>query len=225
MAEHGGISILQGSEHHDDMFVVAISPTNIMCEFNITLEKIHKNKREVDEDGEEVTNISTPMTTRNDTGFIFDKRYHKLMETFAYKIDGKVCINLNEVLSTEIKPKHLMFYMSRGDRFYIISDYSGHLNIFNRGLTFRSRFYTGEDEIVQLMKKSLTIVVVHKHDIKFVKFYTSSMGNKRCHSGLSEISEIQIDSNFHGLIYASTTSGEILVFKTEKLLQNVDTIS
>ena len=119
----------------------------------------------------------------------------------------------------------MLFYMNRGEKYYIIADYSGHLNIFYRGLAFKSRFFSGETEIIQLMKQSLTVIVVHKHDIKFVRFFRNSMGIKKCHSGFSELTNIVVDTNHNGFIYGATTTGEVLMFKTERLLQNVDSIT
>lgn len=117
-----------------------------------------------------------------------------------------------------------MFYMNRGEKYYLITDSDGYINSFKRGLTPYSRFYTGEKEIIQILKKSVTIIIVHKNDIRFVKFFKSSMSTKRCHSGMAELSSVVIDSNFHGFIFGSTLSGEILMFKTDKLLQNPDNI-
>jgi hypothetical protein len=87
-----------------------------------------------------------------------------------------------------------------------------------------SRFYTGDNKILQILKQSVTVIVVHQTDIRFARFYRGSMSPRRCHSGLSEITSIVIDSNHNGFIFAATTKGEILMFKTEKLLHNPDNI-
>lgn len=41
---------------------------------------------------------------------------------------------------------------------------------------------------------------------------------------MSELKSIEIDTNHNGYLYGITNFGEILMFKTEKLLQNVDNI-
>ena len=86
---------------------------------------------------------------------------------------------MNETLGDDVKPKQMIFYMNRGEKYYILSDEKGYLSVFYRGLSLKARFYTGEDEIVQILKQSLTVMVVHKHDIRFVRFYRSSIGSKK----------------------------------------------
>ena len=93
MAEYGGIKLLQGSTHHDEMFVVAISPTNMMCEFNMTLQKIQKSepkeykspaqiKREV----HPVNETKSQQIGRED---LFNKKYRNMLSTFEYVITGQ----------------------------------------------------------------------------------------------------------------------------------------
>ena len=220
---------MQGSQHHDEMYVSAISNTNMMWEFNITLrkiqakgEKVYKSPAQIKKQFNPVNETKSQEIGRED---LFNKKYRNMLNVFEYIVEGENWINLNETLGDDVKPKQMIFYMNRGEKYYILSDEKGYLSVFYRGLSLKARFYTGEDEIVQILKQSLTVMVVHKHDIRFVRFYRSSIGSKKWHSGLAELTNIAVDTNHNGFVYGATNAGEILMFKTERLLQNVDNIS
>lgn len=229
MAEHGEIKLLKGSHHHDDMYILALTNTNQLCEFNITLHRIvskgQKTPRGPAEIHKELHLVNKTKSLETGREDLFNKRYKSMLKSYEYLVDGSQCIDLTQIANTtDIEFKQIEFYMNKGEKFYLLSDSEGHLNIFERGLTLRSRFFTGEKEIVQILKHSVTVIVVHKNDIRFVRFYRASMSSKRCHSGMSELTNVIVDINHSGYVYGATNTGEILMFKTEGLLQNPDNI-
>lgn len=230
MSEHGGIKLLKGSQHNDEMYITAVTNDNHLWELNITLERIEKNKtalhsNEMKLDIEDENSASKTKNLHSGREGLFNK-YRSMLDIFRYVLEGKQWINLHQVTGQQdVEFKKLESYMSRGEKYYVVSDSEGYLSIFERGLTFKYKIDTGEKEIVQMIKHSTTFIVVHKNDIRFPRFFKGSMATKRCHSGMSEITNIAVDSNNNGLIYAATVSGEIIIFKTERLLHNPDQIS
>lgn len=229
MTEHGGIKLLKGSHHHDDMYILALTHTNQLWEFNITLHRIvSKGQRaprgpaEIHKELHPVNKTKSLETGRED---LFNKRYKSMLKSYDYLVEGSQWVDLSKVTNTsDIEIKQIEFYMNKGEKFYLLSDSEGHLNVFERGLTLRSRFFTGEKEIVQILKHSVAVLVVHKNDVRFVRFYRASMSSKRWHSGMSELTNVIVDVNHSGFLYGATNTGEILMFKTEGLLQNPDNI-
>lgn len=120
---------------------------------------------------------------------------------------------------------HIEFYMNRGIKYYILGDDQGYVSIIEKGLEIKYRIYSGEEEIVQIVKHSLTLMIVNKNDIRFIKFFKREIASTRCHSGISELKSIVVDTNHNGFVYGISTDGDILMFKTEKLVNNnVDNI-
>jgi len=224
MAQHGGIKIMKGSHHHDDMYIVALSQTSQLWEFNITLQKLRGRGSKQTMNDTALQNSGTN-ATGSEKEDIFNKRYQGMFKLYNYVLGPENWVDLNAIVNqTDIEFKHMVFYMNKGEKYYLLSDNEGYINVFNRGLTLRKRIYSGEKEIVQLVKQSVTVIVVHRNDIRFIKFFKSTMGTQRCHSGMANLTNIVVDSNHNGYIYGATTTGEVLMFKTERLLQNVDNI-
>ncbi|CAI2362433.1 unnamed protein product [Moneuplotes crassus] len=229
MAEYGGIKLLKGSNHNEDMYIVAISPDNHLCEFNIELINTF-NKRKEEQNTRNPKGILHPIneTKSKETGRedLFNKNYKRMLSLYKYYVENSKCVNLNEFMNTtNVNYNHIEFYMNRGIKYYILGDDQGYVNIIEKGLENRYRIYSGEDEIIQIVKHSLTLMIVNKHDIRFIKFFKREISSIRCHSGISELKSIVVDTNHNGFVYGISADGDILMFKTEKLVNNnVDNI-
>ena len=231
MEEHGGVKLLKGSQHNDEMYIAAVTNDNQLWEFNLTLERIERNKTydegiEPKPSKKEVQPANKTKALETGREDVFNRKYKNMLNIFKYVVEGKQWVNLFETTGQQnVEWKMLEHYMNRGEKFYVIADSEGFINIFERGLTFKYKIDTGEKEIIQMIKHSTTFIIVHKNDIRFPRFFKGSMSTKRWHSGMSELTNIAVDSNHNGLIYGATVSGEIIIFKTERLLHNPDQIS
>lgn len=108
----------------------------------------------------------------------------------------------------------MIIYQTKGERLFLVSDSAGYFYTFRRDGTFRSRFYSGFSEIRSIIKHYVNVLFTSGNKIGFVKVAESAVGGSFCDAGPYEILTATLDTMTTSLIYAATTTGEILVFES-----------
>ena len=54
--------------------------------------------------------------------------------------------------------KEFLIYVSKGEKFFVFADSLGYFTILKRDGGFRSRFYSGSSEILNLAKLSVNVI-------------------------------------------------------------------
>lgn len=110
--------------------------------------------------------------------------------------------------------KHIIIYMSRGDKYFLISDSHGYFHTFSRSTKFRSSFYSGFKDIRTVVKHFVNVLFTAENKLGFVKFTENQIGSIICDAGSYSILTATLDSMVTSLIYAATVEGDVLVFES-----------
>lgn len=131
MAEYGGMKLLKGSNHNEDMYIAAISPNNTLCEFNLGLLNNFKSRKGTNSHRNPkgqlhlINDTKSEETGRED---LFNKNYKRMLKLYTYYVESSNCVNLNELLGlTNTDFIHLELYMNRGEKYYILGDEEGYI--------------------------------------------------------------------------------------------------
>ena len=78
---------------------------------------------------------------------------------------------------------HLLIYMSKGDKFFVLADSKGFFYTFKRDGTLLSRFYSGFKKISSIGKHYVNIFFTSENKIGFIKLSESKVGSIICDGG------------------------------------------
>jgi hypothetical protein len=73
--------------------------------------------------------------------------------------------------------------MSKGEKYFLISDNKGYFYTYRRDGTFRSKFYSGFTEIRNIVKHFVNVLFTANNKIGFVKLAENTVANIYCDAG------------------------------------------
>eukprot|EP00347_Sterkiella_histriomuscorum_P012641 403367791 len=116
--------------------------------------------------------------------------------------------------------KSLLFSRQRGRLLLTILDNTNHLTTLTSELNFHSRYLidvVGTDEIKGLRKQQLSIMFFTNSKIGFTKITEKTIAPAFCDTGIHQITNIVVDQQYPGIIYAATQRGEIHIFEASSV--------
>jgi hypothetical protein len=76
-----------------------------------------------------------------------------------------------------------IIYVSKGEKFFILSDSLGYFTILRKDGSFRSRFSSGAKQIKSINRFSLNVIYTTPHKVGFLRFLEATPGSITCDAG------------------------------------------
>ncbi len=83
--------------------------------------------------------------------------------------------------------------MTKGEKYYLISDSQGFFYTFKRDGSFRSVFYSGFNKITSLVKHYVNVMFTSGNKIGFVKLSENTIGSIICDAGPYQLLSVTLD--------------------------------
>eukprot|EP00347_Sterkiella_histriomuscorum_P012430 403368609 len=108
--------------------------------------------------------------------------------------------------------KDFQIYQVRGQKYFVLLDNFGYINVFFKNLRFKTRFFSETEKVSYITKNSNNLMIARNNSIAFVRVFENKLAPNYCESGTSNLKKIGSDNLHLGILYGLSENNEVFIF-------------